>query len=76
MGLQDPQVTNEAYRAKLWWIWVKENSTPWKPSRRPSMPRKSTNRIEFVLWAQRRDQPSGIYPGATKPGSINTVSGK
>jgi hypothetical protein len=29
MGLQDPQVTNEAYGAKLWWRWVKEKSTSW-----------------------------------------------
>jgi hypothetical protein len=30
MGLQDPQVTNEAYGAKLWWRWVKEKSSPWE----------------------------------------------
>jgi hypothetical protein len=30
LGLQDPQVTNKAYGKKLWWRWVKENSTPWK----------------------------------------------
>jgi hypothetical protein len=29
MELQDPQVTNEAYGVKLWWRWVKENSTLW-----------------------------------------------
>jgi hypothetical protein len=29
LGLQDPQVTNEAYREKLWWRWVKEKSSPW-----------------------------------------------
>jgi hypothetical protein len=28
LGLQDPQVTNEAYREKLWWTWVKDSSTP------------------------------------------------
>jgi hypothetical protein len=30
LGLQDPQVTNEAYGVKLWWRWVKETSTPWE----------------------------------------------
>jgi hypothetical protein len=29
LGLQDPQVTNEAYGEKLWWRWVKEKATPW-----------------------------------------------
>jgi len=29
LGLQDPQVTNVAYRAKLWWRWVKDNSMSW-----------------------------------------------
>jgi hypothetical protein len=29
LGMQDPQVTNEAYGAKLWWRWVKETSTLW-----------------------------------------------
>jgi hypothetical protein len=29
LGLQDPQVTNEAYREKLWWRWVKDSSTLW-----------------------------------------------
>jgi len=29
LGLQDPQVTNEAYEAKLWWRWVKEKSLSW-----------------------------------------------
>ena len=29
LGLQDPQVTNNAYGAKLWWCWVKETNTPW-----------------------------------------------
>jgi hypothetical protein len=29
MGLQDPQVINEAYGSKLWWRWFKENSTLW-----------------------------------------------
>jgi hypothetical protein len=24
LGLQEPQVTNEAYREKLWWRWVKD----------------------------------------------------
>jgi hypothetical protein len=26
LGLQDPQVTNDAYGAKLWWRWIKDNS--------------------------------------------------
>jgi hypothetical protein len=30
LGLQDPQVTNDAYGAKLWWHWVKETITPWE----------------------------------------------
>jgi hypothetical protein len=30
LGLQDPQVTNEAYGAKLWWRWVKDKSVPWE----------------------------------------------
>jgi hypothetical protein len=29
MGLQDPQMTNNAYGAKLLWHWVKETTTPW-----------------------------------------------
>jgi len=29
LGLQDPQVTNDAYGAKLWWRWVKDNLVPW-----------------------------------------------
>jgi hypothetical protein len=29
MGLQHPQVTNDAYEAKLWWHWVKETTTTW-----------------------------------------------
>jgi hypothetical protein len=29
LGLQDPQVTNDAYGVKLWWRWVKETTTPW-----------------------------------------------
>jgi hypothetical protein len=29
MGLQDPQVTNDAYEEKHWWHWVKETTTPW-----------------------------------------------
>jgi hypothetical protein len=29
MGLEDPQVTNNAYGAKIWWCWVKETTTPW-----------------------------------------------
>jgi len=29
MGLQDLQVTNEAYGVKLWWCWVKETTTSW-----------------------------------------------
>jgi hypothetical protein len=29
LGLQDPQTTNNAYGAKLWWWWVKETATPW-----------------------------------------------
>jgi hypothetical protein len=29
LGLQDPQTTNNAYGAKLWWHWVKETTTPW-----------------------------------------------
>jgi hypothetical protein len=29
LGLQDPQVTNDTYGAKLWWHWVKEYTTPW-----------------------------------------------
>ena len=29
LKLQDPQVTNNAYGAKLWWRWVKETTTPW-----------------------------------------------
>jgi hypothetical protein len=29
LGIQDPQVTNEPYGAKLWWRWVKETSTLW-----------------------------------------------
>jgi hypothetical protein len=34
LGLQDPQVTNKAYGAKLWWIWVKDNSVPWENLRK------------------------------------------
>jgi hypothetical protein len=30
MGLQDPQVTNEAYGEKLWWRWVKDKSVSWE----------------------------------------------
>jgi hypothetical protein len=30
LGLQDPQVTNEAYGEKLWWRWVKDKSVPWE----------------------------------------------
>jgi len=30
MGLQDPQVTNEAYGDKHWWIWARDNSVPWE----------------------------------------------
>jgi hypothetical protein len=30
MELQDPQVTNKAYGAKLWWRWVKDKSIPWE----------------------------------------------
>jgi hypothetical protein len=26
LGLQDPQVTNKSYGAKLWWRWVKDKS--------------------------------------------------
>jgi hypothetical protein len=29
LGLQDPQVTNDAYGEKLWWRWVKDSSVPW-----------------------------------------------
>jgi hypothetical protein len=29
LGLQDPQVTNDAYGVKLSWRWVKETTTPW-----------------------------------------------
>jgi hypothetical protein len=29
LGLQDPQMTNNAYGVKLWWRWVKETTTPW-----------------------------------------------
>ena len=29
LGLQDPQMTNNAYGAKLWWRRVKETTTPW-----------------------------------------------
>jgi hypothetical protein len=47
-----------------------------KTSGRPSMPQTSKTRIEFDSWAQGRDQPSGISPGATSTGSINTASRK
>jgi hypothetical protein len=30
LGLQDPQVTNEAYGEKIWWQWVKQTSTWWE----------------------------------------------
>jgi hypothetical protein len=30
LGLQDPQVTNEAYEENLWWRWVKEKSISWE----------------------------------------------
>jgi hypothetical protein len=29
LGIQDLQVTNDAYGLKLWWHWVKETTTPW-----------------------------------------------
>jgi hypothetical protein len=29
LGLQDPQVTNDAYGEKLWWRWVKDSSVSW-----------------------------------------------
>jgi len=29
LGLQYPQMTNNAYGAKLWWCLVKDTTTPW-----------------------------------------------
>jgi len=50
LGLQDPHVTNEEYREKLWWIWVKERSVPWvKPWKEKYTPEVNTQeRIRFM----------------------------
>jgi hypothetical protein len=76
LGLQDPQVTNEAYGEKLWWRWVKDKSVPWENLWKAKYAPNINDQDRIRLMGTREGSTIWNLAWQTRTGFINTASGK